>query len=153
MKINKISGTITAALAILTSWLGGLAVPVYLLFCFNLIDYLTGIAAAKYRKLEISSYYGMMGIVKKVFMYILIGIAVGLEILVKYAVGNIGIEWKLPYIGGAIVAIWLVMNESISILENLNDMKVPMPPFLMPFVRRLKSQIEDSAKVEEEGEE
>ena len=73
----------------------------------------------------------------------------GLEILVKYAVGSIGIEWKMPYIGGAIVAVWLVLNESISILENLNDMKVPMPPFLMPFVRRLKSQIEDTAKANE----
>lgn len=150
MKLNKITGTVTAALAILTSWLGMLAVPVYLLFAFNVVDYVTGVAAAKYRRLEISSYYGMMGIIKKVFMYVLIGIAVGLEILVKYAAESIGIPWKLPYIGGAIVAIWLVLNESISILENLNDMKVPMPPFIMPFVKLLKSQIEDAAKVDDD---
>lgn len=152
MKLNKITGTITAALAVLTSWLGALAVPIYILFFFNVFDYLTGIAAAKYRGKEVSSYYGMMGIVKKVFMYLLVFMTVGLEIIAKYAVSSIGIEWKLPYIGGAIVAIWLVLNESISILENLNDMNAYIPPFLLPFVKRLKSQIEDTAKVESDTE-
>ena len=39
-------------------------------------------------------------------------------------------------------AVWLVLNEIISILENLNDIGVPMPPFLMPLVNRLKVQVD-----------
>lgn len=48
-----------------------------------------------------------------------------------------------------VVAIWLICNEIISILENINDIGVTLPPFLQPIVSNLKSQVEKKAAVED----
>lgn len=47
------------------------------------------------------------------------------------------------------MAIWLICNEIISILENINDIGVTLPPFLQPIVSNLKSQVEKKAVVED----
>ncbi|NBI77252.1 holin, partial [Lachnospiraceae bacterium] len=41
-----------------------------------------------------------------------------------------------------IVALWIICNEIISILENIKDMGVPIPSFLTPLIRNIKSQVE-----------
>lgn len=47
------------------------------------------------------------------------------------------------------MAIWLICNEIISILENINDIGVTLPPFLQPIVSNLKSQVEKKAAIED----
>ena len=49
MKASWESISITLILSAITNWLGILAVPIYTLFLFNVLDYITGIAAAKNR--------------------------------------------------------------------------------------------------------
>lgn len=144
--MNKAKSIIIAFFATLTSLLGNLAIPVYLLVAFNIVDYLTGILAAKNRGQVVSSYYGFIGIAKKVCMYLLVGVGVGVDVLLKYIVESLGLPIVLPFIVGCIVAVWLVLNEIISILENLNDIGVPMPPFLMPLVERIRGTIEKKGK-------
>lgn len=53
-KLEKIG--FTALLSALFAWLGVVAVPFLLLVLLQLIDYGTGLAAAKYRSEKISSY-------------------------------------------------------------------------------------------------
>ena len=141
-KSKTIYATTVGAFSILTSWLGNLAIPVYILLACNIFDYITGITAAKNRGKVVSSSYGFIGIVKKVFMYILIIIGFFLDVMLEYIGTNLNIPIKLPYVVACGVAVWLVLNEIISILENLNDIGVPMPPFLMPLVNRLKVQVD-----------
>jgi phage-related holin len=43
------------------------------------------------------------------------------------------------------VALWLICNEIISILENIADIGVDLPPFLLKIVKNLKSQVESKA--------
>ena len=52
-----------------------------------------------------------------------------------------------------VVAVWLVANEIISILENMLDIGVTMPPFLMPIVKYIKKQVENKANLPEAEEE
>lgn len=47
-----------------------------------------------------------------------------------------------------VVAIWLICNEIISILENINDIGVALPPFLQPIVKNLKSQVEQKTTID-----
>ena len=148
-KTKFIFTSLVGFMSLLTSWLGNLAIPVYILVACNVFDYITGVVAAKNRGKVVSSSYGFIGIVKKVFMWLLIVLGVFVDIMLQYIVTNLNIPIVLPYIVGCVVAIWLVLNEIISILENLNDIGVPMPPFLMPLVQRLKVQVE---KKTEEGE-
>lgn len=146
--MDKIKNVILCIAAAVTGWLGILAVPIYILVVCNLFDYLTGIVAAKNRGKEVSSYFGMImiGIVKKVFMYILVIIGVFVDIMLNFIASQfgeaIGVHAHKSYVVGALVATWLVLNEFISIMENLNDIGVPMPPFLQPIISRLKKQVE-----------
>lgn len=152
--MNKIKALIIGIGTAVTGWLGVLAIPVYILAVSNVIDYITGIVAAKNRGKEISSYYGMMGIVKKVFMYLLILIGAFVDIMLNYITAHLSdalhVEIRKLFFVGAVVAVWLVFNEFISILENLSDIGVPMPPFLMPLIKRIKLQVEESTEKEEE---
>lgn len=62
-RVKEISVTVGALLA---SWLGILYVPMLILIACNIIDYITGLCAAKYRSEAISSYKSFRGIAKKI---------------------------------------------------------------------------------------
>ena len=145
--MDKIKATVIAVISALMSWLGILAVPVFLLVGCNLIDYFTGLCAAKYRTENISSYKGIRGIIKKVCMWLLVLIGAWIDILINYAVECAGVRLTIPFIVATVVAVWLVVNEIISILENMIDIGVTMPPFLLPIVKYIKKQVEDKADV------
>lgn len=144
--MNKIKTTVIAVISALMSWLGILAVPVFLLLGCNIIDYATGLCAAKYRNDGgISSYKSIKGITKKVCQWLLILVGAWVDILINYAIECAGIEITIPFIVGTVVAVWLVVNEIISILENMMDIGVAMPPFLLPLVRYIRQQTENKA--------
>ena len=140
--MEKVKIAVVGFFAVVASWLGTLAIPVYILVACNVIDYVTGITSACVRKEQVSSYKGILGIAKKVFMYLLIVVGVFIDLMLQYMFKNLNIPISLPFIVGCIVACWLVLNEMLSILENLNEIGVPMPPFLMPLVDRIKGSVE-----------
>ena len=148
--MDKIKATVIAVISALMSWLGILAVPVFLLVGCNVIDYFTGLCAAKYRTENISSYKGIRGIIKKVCMWLLVLIGAWIDILINYAVECAGVSFTIPFIVATVVAVWLVVNEIISILENMIDIGVAMPPFLLPIVKYIKKQVEDKTACEQE---
>lgn len=144
--MNKIKTTVIAVISALMGWLGILAIPVFLLLGCNIIDYATGLCAAKYRNDGgISSYKSIKGITKKVCQWLLVLVGAWVDILINYAIEYAGIELTLPFIVGTVVAVWLVVNEIISILENMMDIGVAMPPFLLPLVRYIRQQTENKA--------
>ena len=143
--MDKIKAVFVTVFTALSARLGILAIPVYLLVCCNVIDYGTGIAAAKYRGQAVNSYVGFRGIAKKVCMWLLVGVGAIFDILLAYAAEQAGIVLNFGYAIACLVAIWLICNELISILENMADIGVNLPPFLMRFVDKLKSQVEAKA--------
>lgn len=148
--MDKVKLTVIAVISALMGWLGILAIPVFLLVLCNLFDYGTGIFAAKYRNDTISSYKGIRGIIKKVCMWLLIGVGAIIDTLINYAVECAGIAITIPFIVATVVAVWLIVNEIISILENMVDIGVDLPPFLMPIVKNIKKQVEDKARLDGE---
>ena len=72
------------------------------------------------------------------------GIAV--DYLITSALINVGISLQVNYCFGMIVTIWLIINELISILENLKRLGIPLPDFLVKIVSRLKNNVEDKTK-------
>lgn len=150
--MDKMKATVIAVISALMSWLGILAVPVFLLVGCNVVDYVTGVLAAKYRNESINSYKGMRGIVKKVCMWLLVLIGAWTDILINYAFECGGIAFTLPFIVATIVAVWLVVNEIISILENIQDIGLDIPPFLLPIMKYIKRKAEEKAEIMEENE-
>lgn len=147
IEMEKIKATFIAAFGFLFSWLGILAIPVLLLVGMNIIDYGTGLTAAKYREEKVTSYKSIRGITKKVFMWVLIIIGWVMDILINYTVQYMGLGIKIPFVVATVVTVWLICNEVISTLENLVDIGVDIPPFLMPIVKLIKGQVEDKTKI------
>jgi|GEM_PF-29204 len=143
--MDKIKATFIAVFTVLSAWLGVLAIPALLLVAVNIIDYGTGLAAAKYRNQKISSYIGFRGIAKKVCMWLLVAIGAVVDSLITYATDQAGITLHFGFLFASLVAVWLICNEIISILENISDIGVALPPFLLKVVANLKSQVESKA--------
>lgn len=151
--MEKVKVIVTVIVSTLMSWLGILAIPVFLLVGCNVLDYFTGLCASKYRDETISSYKGIRGIIKKVCMWMLIVVGSVIDTLLNYAVQSISPDFRLPFIVATVVAVWLIVNEIISILENMVDIGVDMPPFLMPLVKNIKKQVEEKTEMKEGGKE
>ena len=154
MNNNVIKAIVTAVTGFLSSILGILYVPVLLMVACNLIDYITGLVAAKYRTDGgISSYKSMKGITKKVMMWLLVVVGAIIDQVLAYASATLGFAMPFTFLVACIVAIWIICNEIISILENMLDIGVEIPGFLLPLVKSIKRQAESATGIEEDKEE
>ncbi len=133
-EIGAYRNLLVGAFTMTTAWLGNLAIPVYVLVGLNIVDYITGLVAAPYRGQERQSSRGFSGILKKICMWLLVGIGSAMDWLLGYACQNLGLQIPLSNIVAIAVSVWLLCNEMISILENIDDIGVDLPPFLKPLV-------------------
>lgn len=53
----------------------------------------------------------------------------------------------VTFLIACVVAMWLICNEIISILENIQDMGVNIPAFLQPLVKHIRSQVEEQINI------
>ena len=148
MKENYIKAFFTGIFALISSVLGVLAVPVLLMVACNVLDYATGLMASTYRSQDINSYKSIRGIMKKVCMWLLVIVGAVIDQLLLYASQTAGITLPFTFLVACIVAIWIICNEIISILENIKDMGVAIPAFLLPIVEHVKSQVEEKANMD-----
>ncbi len=140
--MEKMKAVITTVMGGVMGMLGILAVPVLVLVGCNVVDYVTGLLAAKYRRQALDSYRGFRGIAKKVCMWLLVAVGAVMDWLLLYASETVGISLPFTFLVACVVAIWLICNELLSIMENIADIGVPLPDFLMRAVRYVKQQAE-----------
>ena len=143
-----IQATVVLLFTTLTAWLGHLAIPMYVLVACNVVDYLTGLMAAPHRGEHPNSYKGFNGIAKKVCMWILVGVGAMIDILITYAAEQVSPGFMEPFIVAIVVALWLAFNEMISILENIRDIGVVLPPFMLKLITKLKKTTENIVEKE-----
>lgn len=154
MNNNIIKKMVTAAAGFLSSVLGILYIPVLLMVVCNVIDYITGLMAARNRADGgISSYKSMKGIQKKITMWLLVAVGAIIDQLLAYASATLGVAMPFAFLVACIVAIWIICNEIISILENMIDIGVGIPGFLLPLIKNIKKQAERAAGTGEDKEE
>lgn len=149
-KLTDIKVTFTAIGAVLSSVLGILYVPVLLMVLCNVMDYITGLIASHYRGEKVSSYIGLRGMIKKVCLWLLVVVGAIMDTLIRYAADTVGIKPPIHFLIACVVAVWIICNELISILENMVDIGVKIPPFLLPLVTLLKEQAEKAGEPKEE---
>lgn len=149
--MNKIKASITAFLATFVGWLGILAVPVLILVVFNIVDYITGLMAAAYRKESITSYKSFRGIAKKISQWLLVLVAALMDWLITFSLNTLGINVPFSFFIACAVALWLDFDELISIIENIKDIGTKIPPFLKPLAKHIKKKIEKEVSVEDDG--
>lgn len=141
MKENIIQATISVALGALAAYFNVLLIPLVILIAVMLIDYGTGMAEAYINK-TLNSRIGVKGILKKLGYVVLVCVGGVVDYLICAGLATAGVEFSSYYFG-LIVAVWLIINELISILENLSELGTPIPKFLVNVVRRLKNTVEN----------
>ncbi|MCI8486098.1 MAG: phage holin family protein [Clostridia bacterium] len=124
---NSISIAFGVIGGLIVSFLGGWDGLAITLVSFIVLDWITGLLKAIYNK-NLSSYTGFKGIIKKVVILIVVGVAVLLE-------KNMGI----PAIR-EIVMMFFIANEGISLLENVSQMGIPFPEKLKDILIQLRNK-------------
>ena len=134
---------IAGIVAFLSAKLGLLWFLLPFLLGSMIVDYITGMTAAK-KENKTNSKTGMWGIVKKLCYGIEVLIGITVDWLIIKVCDSIGVNFPTVTFFGLLVAIWLIINELISILENLTRIGVAMPPFLLKIVSTFKVAVEQS---------
>ena len=119
---------ISALLTFTIYILGGFDIALKSLLVVIVIDYITGVASAFYNK-KLSSKVGFRGIIKK-FCYICI---VALSVVIDNLIGQHGVIRTL-------VIYFFVANDGLSIIENMSEMGVKLPPKLKDSLEKIKEQ-------------
>lgn len=145
MKETTLKTAIAVALAAATAYFRELAIPVLVLAVVMAIDYISGMVSA-WIKCELSSRVGVLGIVKKVAYLLAVVVAIVADWVVQTAGAQLGVDLGGFYFFGLLVTIWLVLNECISILENISEIGVPLPAFLLKLIEKLKKTVEDTGE-------
>lgn len=147
---KTIQAAFSAALAMLTAYFGVVAVPVVGLVVAMVIDYSTGMAAA-WKKSVLSSKKSITGILKKVGYLALVCVGMLVDLLIFCGLQAVHVNFGYTCFFGVLVTIWLIINELISILENLGTIGVPVPKFLIKVINRLKITAENVSESEEKN--
>lgn len=154
--------TIQAVTAAGIAWLSarlGILLPVLcVLLTAMVLDYITGMLASKKEALEHpedpaygwSSRRGAEGIIKKVGYMCIIAAAMIVDYIILSVAAQAGIEIALKAFFGLLVAVWYILNELLSIIENAGRMGAPVPDWLAKYVAVLKNKIDAQADPDEQ---
>lgn len=125
--INKMDYLIAAIGLMLGRFLGGMDGLLYALIAFVIVDYITGVLVAIYKK-KLSSAVGFKGIAKKIIIFLLVAVAHVLDSQVM----NMGSAMRTA------VIFFYLSNEGISILENVTKMGLPVPQKLKDVMEQIQ---------------
>ena len=142
MKQTVLKTTVAVLGAGLVSYLGTLAVPMLVLLGVMLLDYITGMIKA-YIRAELNSKFGIKGILKKLCYMAMVAVGAAVDYLLHGALKQAGIDLHIELFCGLLVTVWLIINELISVLENLAAIGVPGFPRLNRLLSRLKSTVNE----------
>ena len=148
-KINMIYGLIaTMGVALLGKY--------WFLFAgfllLNVIDYATGYCKAKFYNKNESSAIGAKGIFKKVWYWTVIGIAFFVSMSFTYMGEVIGVDFYFVQFFGWFTLATYLINEIRSNLENLVEMNVKVPTFLIVGLSVTQKLLDAKTEIEESGE-
>lgn len=150
-KLDSAEIGITAGVAALGAWLlsqiGALLPLLIVLLAVMVLDYITGMVKAGVSG-TLNSTRGWQGLLKKVMYAVTVAVAVVADYLLYCGGNKIGIQMTASAYFGTLVSLWLIINEAISITENLSEIGVPMPGFLGKILQRVKNSVDEKGEKE-----
>ena len=148
---KTIQGAFSILGSLALSYLGVISVPILMLCVVMVLDYITGMAAA-WKAENLSSKKGISGVIKKLYYLIAVCVGIIVDWVIYSGLQAMNVSLSVSTFFGLLVTIWLIVNELISILENLKKIGVPLPKFLLSIVKKLKITTENVSKSESEDE-
>ena len=111
----------------------------------NIVDYVTGMAKAKFYTKKVSSSVGAKGILKKVWYWVVIGIAFFVSMSFVQLGETIGVNLQVVVLFGWFTLASYLVNEIRSILENLVEMNIKVPKFLVKGLEVAEKMIDEKS--------
>lgn len=132
---------------------GTFGVLISILTVIFVLDWLTGIGAAisdnakvrtdsEGKKHGFQSIIGVIGIMKKVGYMVTIALSCLLDLFLHVTTEYLQVKMPFRLFFGTIVCTWFILNEMISVLENLDRSGVELPAFLRKAIEVLKINID-----------
>ena len=121
-----INSTVASLCTTFVFLFGEVDVALISLIIIMILDYITGVISAFYKK-ELSSKIGFKGILKKFFYLIVIALCVRIDILL----GETGVIRTF-------IIYYFVANDGLSILENAGEIGIKIPTKLYEALEQLR---------------
>lgn len=137
MKISFAKTGLALLGAAVSAYFGALLPPLLVLLAAMALDYATGLAKA-FVTGTLSSKLGLHGIVKKLCCMAMVAVGAAVDYLVSGVLQQAGIPAERSLFFGLLVTVWLILNELISVLENLAATGIPVPAPLAALLTRLQ---------------
>ena len=122
----KYKAVLTAIFSLIFGAWVRLSPTVKVLCVMMTLDYISGVIASLYQGHKLSSKVGFRGLLRKAYQGIIVFMCFNLESL-------LGIQFLSEGI-----AMMLIANEGVSILENAVHMDIPVPSMLRELVEEMK---------------
>ncbi len=125
-----------------------------------LLDYVSGMLASKQESIRHpndksygwSSKKGVQGIIKKMGYLLVIAVAIVLDYIILYVASAMDIHVQTKAFFALMVAVWYVLNELLSIIENVGRMGASVPDWLRKYIAVLKETINKKTDQKQEDE-
>jgi len=150
--VLTLQGALAASGAFLSDKLGILFPVLLVLMGMMVVDYITGMLASKAEALDHpgdpnygwSSKRGAKGIIKKVGYACVIAVAMVVDYVIITAGNQLGFQMPVNAFFGLLVAVWYLLNELLSIIENAGRMGANVPEWLRNYIAVLKDKIDST---------
>lgn len=145
--INSAKIVVTGAIAWVSAKMGILYPILITLVAMAITDYLTGCSASVIDGKKLSSKEGLKGILKKLGYFVAVAVGVCIDWLIVTVSAQIGIDIPVKALFGILISVWLILNELLSIVENLNRMDIRLPSFLKKTITLLIGKVEQQGDI------
>lgn len=154
MDIKILEKGIIGAVGACIMYKWGLLLPaIVLLIILMIVDFISGMLAAKKEALDHpnNKRYGWSSkksiiVIYKKFSYILIIlVAVSTDYIIYKFLNEIDINFEYKSLFSLLITIWLVINELLSILENSGVLGAKLPSILKKVLLRLRNNIDEES--------
>lgn len=144
MKENVFKAVFAGATAAVMAYIGELLIPLMILLGVMVLDYATGMTKA-WLNAELSSRVGIKGIIKKIGYLVIVAVAMGVDWLLQAGLPQLGVTLPFEFVVALLAIIWLIVNELISILENVAEIGAPSIPLLSTVLSHIKKAVDEKA--------
>ena len=133
----------TVVISTVVAALGGFDSALELLISLILVDMLSGVVYAIMQK-NLSSTELRNGIMRKVFIFLAIFIALKVDMCLLDLSGKTPTFWGISLSIRTLVVIWFCIEELISLLENLANIGVPFPKWVKDVLVQVSDCVDKS---------
>lgn len=149
---THLKGVCIGIVTFISMMLGGTKEWIFLLFIAVVLDYITGIIAAAIKG-KLSSQTGWKGILKKLSYFAVVSATIIIDWVLLFGGEKIGMTLHTGGLITIMSIVWLLLDELISILENLGEIGVPLPGILKKMLFVLQKKVSSQIQIEYEAKE